>query len=51
MFMLKAIGVSAMGAIFAGIIGLRVFRRIDKQKLKYIIIGVLPIMGIILILK
>lgn len=50
-FLLKAIGLSAIGAVFAGIIGLRVFKRSDKAKLKYIIISVLPIMGLILILK
>jgi uncharacterized protein len=50
-FLIKAIGLSAVGAILAGIIGLHVFKKIDKQKLKYIIIGVLPIMGIILIFK
>jgi hypothetical protein len=48
---MKAIGVSAVGAILAGITGLHVFKKIDKQKLKYIIMGVLPIMGMILIFK
>jgi uncharacterized protein len=50
-FLMKAIGVSAVGAILAGITGLHVFKKIDKQKLKYIIMGVLPIMGMILIFK
>jgi uncharacterized protein len=50
-FLIKAICVSAVGAVMAGLIGLHVFKKIDKQKLKYIIIGVLPIMGIILIFK
>lgn len=50
-FLLKAIGLSAIGVIFAGILGLHVFKRVDKEKLKYVIIGVLPIMGLILISK
>jgi len=50
-FLIKAIGLSAIGAILAGILGLHVFRRIDKEKLKYIIIGILPIMGLVLIFK
>ena len=50
-FLLKVIGLSAIGTIFAGIIGLHVFKKIDKPKLKYVIIGVLPIMGLILIFK
>lgn len=50
-FLIKAIGVSAVGAIFAGLIGLHVFKKINKEKLKFIIISVLPIMGIILIFK
>lgn len=50
-FLLKAIVTSAAGAIIAGLIGLRVFKKINKQKLKYIIIGVLPVMGFIQIFK
>ena len=50
-FLIKAIGLSAIGVIFAGIIGLHIFRKIDKEKLKYIIIGILPIMGLVLIFK
>lgn len=50
-FLLKAIGLSAVGVIFAGILGLHVFRKVDKEKLKYVIIGVLPVMGFILIFK
>ncbi|HYE12282.1 MAG TPA: sulfite exporter TauE/SafE family protein [Patescibacteria group bacterium] len=50
-FLIKAIGFSAIGTIFAGIIGLHLFKKIDKTKLKYVIIGVLPIMGLILIFK
>jgi uncharacterized protein len=50
-FLVKAIGLSAIGTVFAGIIGLHVFKKIDKEKLKYTIICVLPIMGLILILK
>ncbi|MCX8130979.1 MAG: sulfite exporter TauE/SafE family protein [Clostridia bacterium] len=50
-FLIKAIGLSAAGAILAGIIGLHLFRKIDKHKLKYIIIGALPIMGIILVFR
>jgi uncharacterized membrane protein YfcA len=50
-FLIKAIGLSAVGAVLAGIIGLHVFKKIDKAKLKYVIITVLPIMGLILILK
>lgn len=50
-FLIKAIGLSAVGAILAGMIGLNVFKKIDNQKLKFIIISVLPIMGLILIFK
>lgn len=50
-FLLKAIVLSAISAIIAGIIGLNIFKKINKEKLKYIIICILPIMGIILILK
>ncbi|MDF2533711.1 MAG: putative permease [Clostridia bacterium] len=51
MFLISAIGASAVGAILAGIIGLYLFKKIDKDKLKYIIMGMLPIMGLILIFK
>jgi uncharacterized protein len=50
-FLIKAIGLSAAGAILAGIIGLHVFKKLDKEKLKYVIICILPIMGFILIFK
>lgn len=50
-FLIKAVGLSTAGAFLAGIIGLRIFKKIDKQKLKYIITGVLPVMGFILIFK
>ncbi|KUO71579.1 MAG: hypothetical protein APF77_16810 [Clostridia bacterium BRH_c25] len=50
-FLIKAIALSALGAVLAGIIGLHVFMKIDKVKLKYIIISVLPVMGLILIFK
>jgi len=50
-FLMKAIGVSTVGAILAGIIGLHVFKQVDKEKLKYVIISILPIMGLILIFK
>lgn len=50
-FLLKAIGLSAAGVIIAGILGLHVFKKVDKEKLKYVIIGVLPVMGLILIFK
>ena len=50
-FLIKAIFASAAGAILEGIIGLKVFKKIDKIKLKYIIIGILPLMGLILIVK
>lgn len=50
-FLLKAIGLSAIGVIIAGILGLYVFKKVDKEKLKYVIIGVLPVMGLILIFK
>ena len=51
LFLIKTIVLSSIGAILAGIIGLRVFRKIDKQKLKYVIIGILPIMGAVLVFK
>lgn len=51
LFLTKAIVLSAAAAILAGIAGLRVFKKMDKQKLKYVILGVLPLMGIILIFK
>lgn len=50
-FIIKAVGLSAAGAVLAGIAGLHVFRKIDKDKLKYVIIGVLPVMGLILIFR
>lgn len=50
-FMIKAIAASALGAIFAGLIGLHLFKKINKEKLKFVIISVLPIMGFILIFK
>ena len=50
-FLIKAIGLSAAGAVLAGIAGLSVFKKIDKRKLKYVIICVLPVMGTILIFK
>lgn len=50
-FLIKAIGASALAVIAAGIVGLKVFKKIDKEKLKYIIICILPIMGIVLIFK
>lgn len=50
-FLVQAVLASAVGAVFAGIIGLHIFRKIDKQKLKYIITGILPLMGVILIFK
>lgn len=50
-FLIKAIGLSAIGVIFAGIMGLHVFKKLDKGKLKYIIVGILPIMGLVLIFK
>lgn len=50
-FLVQVIGASAIGALLAGIIGLHVFRKVDKVRLKYIIISILPVMGLILILK
>lgn len=50
-FLISAIGTSAVGAVLAGIIGLIIFKKIDKKKLKYVIICVLPVMGLIQIFK
>lgn len=50
-FLAGAVGASAVGTIIAGIIGLHIFKKINKQKLKYVIICVLPVMGIIQIFK
>jgi uncharacterized membrane protein YfcA len=50
-FLLLSIPASGIAAVVAGLIGLRIFRKIDKEKLKYIIICVLPVMGIIQIIK
>ena len=50
-FLIQNIALSGVAAIAAGIIGLKLYYKIDKQKLKYIIIGILPLMGIVQILK
>lgn len=42
---------SGAASLIAGVLGLKLFYKIDKEKLKYIIIGVLPIMGLIQIFK
>lgn len=50
-FMVQVIAASALGALLAGIIGLQVFRKVDKTRLKYIIISILPVMGLVLIFR
>jgi uncharacterized membrane protein YfcA len=50
-FILQNILVSGITVIPAGILGLKLYYKIDKEKLKYIIICILPIMGLVQILK
>ncbi|HWQ59234.1 MAG TPA: sulfite exporter TauE/SafE family protein [Clostridia bacterium] len=44
-------GLSAALSVAAGVVGLKVYHKLDKAKLKWIIIAVLPVMGVIQLLK
>ena len=50
-FLLLSILISGAGAILAGVLGLKIYYKINKERLKIIIIGILPLMGFIQILK
>ena len=49
--LLGMIASSGLAAVAAGMIGMRVFYKVNKDTLKYIIVAVLPIMGLIQLLK
>lgn len=49
--LLQHIALSGAAAILAGFIGLKIYHKINKAVMKYIIIGVLPLMGVVQILK
>lgn len=50
-FTLLNIVVSNVAVLIAGVLGLQLYYKLDKEKLKLIIISILPVMGIIQILK
>lgn len=50
-FLVSTIITSGIAAVLAGVIGLKIFYRINRETLKYIIISILPLMGIIQLLK
>ncbi len=50
-FLLKTIGLSAIASVAAGITGLRLFRKLDRKKLKYVILCTLPLMGVIQLVR
>ncbi len=50
-FLIKHLIFSGIAVVISGIIGLKVFYKINKEKLKYIIICFMPIMGIVQIIK
>lgn len=50
-FLIQSILASGAAVVAAGILGLKLYYKINKEKLKYIILGILPIMGIIQLIK
>ncbi len=50
-FLIQNIALSGSAAVVAGLLGIPIYRRLDKDKLKYVIISVLPVMGLVQILK
>lgn len=50
-FLIQNIALSGSGAIVAGVLGLKLYHKVNKDIMKYIIIGVLPLMGLVQILK
>ena len=50
-FLIQNIALSGAAAIVAGVLGLKLYHKVNKDIMKYIIIGVLPLMGIVQILK
>jgi uncharacterized membrane protein YfcA len=51
LFLVQNMIASGLAAVLAGIAGLKLFYKVDKEKLKYIILAILPIMGIIQLIK
>lgn len=47
LFMAGAIGLSGAFSVLAGMLGIKIYCRLNKEKLKWIIIIVLPIMGFV----
>lgn len=50
-FLIQNIVLSGAAAIVAGVLGLKLYHKVNKDIMKYIIIGVLPLMGLVQILK
>lgn len=50
-FLIQNIALSGAAAIVAGVLGLKLYHKVNKDIMKYIIIGVLPLMGLVQILK
>lgn len=50
-FLVQNIALSGVAVIVAGFLGIPIYRRFDKERFKYVIITVLPIMGLVQILK
>lgn len=50
-FLFLNILASGAAAVLAGLLGLKIYYRLNKEKLKYVIISVLPVMGLIQIFK
>ena len=42
---------SCVAAVVAGVLGLKIYRKLDRKVIKYIIVFILPIMGIVLFLR
>lgn len=50
-FLAANIVAAGVAAVLAGILGLKVFYKIDKERLKYVITCALPIMGLVQLIK
>ena len=50
-FLIQNIVLSGAAAIVAGVLGLKLYHKVNKDIMKYIIIGVLPLMGLVQVLK
>ena len=42
---------SCLASVIGGIIGLKIFKKLNKEKIKYVILCILPFMGIIQLTK